>query len=696
MGRLVCLLLGLLAWAAASVAAAQNLESVLRPGELIRGHAKWDDDCGQCHVRFDRAAQNERCMDCHKPIGADMRARTGMHGRLKPQSCRACHTDHKGRDARIAEFDTRRFDHAATDYALRGKHAETECARCHAAGRKYSQAPLECNACHRKDDTHKGSLGARCADCHGETDWKRTTFDHDKTRFPLLGKHVDAPCADCHKDNRWKDTPRACVSCHRKDDDAAKGHRGRYGERCDSCHDAKAWKPSTFVHDRDTRWVLRGKHRGAACADCHVGALYRDKTGSACIDCHRRDDRHEGALGRECQACHGERDWKETQRFDHDRSSFALLGKHRDARCEACHDKGRYKLDDTSCAACHRKDDLHKPSLGERCESCHSERDWRETSRFDHRRSRFSLLGRHADTRCADCHVGPTRPVDYRAAATDCNACHRKDDKHETNLGPRCADCHDERAWKPAPKFDHQRTRFALRNAHALRDVRCQDCHADIRRWRDTPRDCLSCHRKDDRHEGQLGADCAACHDDVRWTRTRFDHARARFVLTGRHLPLECKACHKSARHRDAPRDCFGCHQADDKHKSTLGSACESCHNARGWRLWSYDHARRARWPLLGAHARAGCERCHAQPAPKGRATAAVGTRCQDCHQRDDVHDGAFGPQCDRCHGVEDWKRIERRADARGAAAGTGEPQAAWILGRSGVFGAARRGRAAS
>jgi hypothetical protein len=26
----------------------------LRPGDLIRGHAKWDDDCTQCHVRFDR------------------------------------------------------------------------------------------------------------------------------------------------------------------------------------------------------------------------------------------------------------------------------------------------------------------------------------------------------------------------------------------------------------------------------------------------------------------------------------------------------------------------------------------------------------------------------------------------------------------------------------------------------------------
>ena len=28
---------------------------------------------------------------------------------------------------------------------------------------------MECNACHKKDDVHKGGLGVKCADCHGES-----------------------------------------------------------------------------------------------------------------------------------------------------------------------------------------------------------------------------------------------------------------------------------------------------------------------------------------------------------------------------------------------------------------------------------------------------------------------------------------------------------------------------------------------
>jgi hypothetical protein len=88
---LLALLLGLGLRTAAS---AQGIESVIRPGEVIQGHAKWEEECAKCHVRFDRAAQDRLCMDCHKEVGQDMRERTGYHGRLKPQACRSCHTDH--------------------------------------------------------------------------------------------------------------------------------------------------------------------------------------------------------------------------------------------------------------------------------------------------------------------------------------------------------------------------------------------------------------------------------------------------------------------------------------------------------------------------------------------------------------------------------------------------------------------------
>ena len=641
----------------ALTASAQGIESVLRPGELIRGHAKWEDDCGQCHVRFKREAQNGQCMDCHKDIGADVRNSAGMHGRLKPQACRECHTDHKGRDARIASLDETRFDHRLSDYLLRGKHVAVACAACHVAGRKYSQAPQACDSCHRKDDVHKGSLGAGCGDCHQEADWKQAKLDHAKTRFALSGKHVDVKCDACHKNAVFTEAPQACVACHRKDDDGVRGHKGRFGDKCETCHDAKGWKPSTFKHDTATRYALLGRHRDTTCSACHKGTLYRDKLGTGCVDCHRADDKHKESLGTECQSCHVETRWSETRRFDHGRTKFVLRGKHTETKCTECHKTTSYKVAQSTCVACHRKDDSHRPSLGEQCEACHVEVGWKDLSRFDHARSRFALRGRHLEAKCGDCHKTPA----YRATATDCIACHRKDDKHEGTLGTACADCHGEADWKRTPRFDHQRTRFPLRNAHAAKSLQCQGCHADLRKYRPTPLDCQSCHRKDDKHEGQLGQRCDSCHIDTRWSDTSFDHARARFVLVGRHLRVSCKDCHQSVRYRDAARDCVGCHRKDDKHEARLGAACQNCHNARDWRLWTFDHDRTTSFVLDGAHKPLACDKCHRAPAPAGQAIASVGDTCAACHRRDDKHDGAFGARCDQCHVSSDWKRLRGR-----------------------------------
>ncbi len=585
---LVLAVLGL-AWPAAGHA--QSLESVLAPGKLIQGHAKWDEECGSCHVRFDRNAQDGLCMDCHKDIAQDVRGKAGYHGRVKPQACRSCHTDHKGRDARIAAFDTRQLDHALTDFGLRGRHAQTECGKCHEPSRKFRAAPSECNACHRKDDAHKGSLGAGCADCHTETNWKDAKFDHAKTRFALTGKHVDTKCADCHKDRNYKATPRQCYGCHRKDDDAVKGHKGLYGERCDSCHATRAWKPSTFNHDTDTRYALRGKHRATKCADCHTGHLYKVRPATDCFSCHSKEDTHKGSLGKDCGACHTERDWKERAKFDHDRTAFPLLGRHAETKCDACHKSKVFKEAPKACIGCHRKDDRHAATLGEDCGACHAERDWKTTK----------------------------------------------------------------------GRFDHDRTRFSLRNAHAAPKLQCKDCHQDLKSFRKTPQDCFSCHRKDDKHEGQQGPKCESCHSDTSWKVSRFDHARTRFPLVGRHVTTACKDCHVTPRFKDTAHDCSSCHKKDDKHKQVFGTKCDSCHNARAWPIWDFDHNRRSAYKLDGAHRKAACEACHTKPASAGREFAALASDCLACHRKDDTHDGGFGARCEQCHGTDQWKKVSNR-----------------------------------
>ncbi|MDX2159069.1 MAG: hypothetical protein SFW09_21400 [Hyphomicrobiaceae bacterium] len=64
---------------------------------------------------------------------------------------------------------------------------------------------------------------------------KDRSFDHDKTNFPLTGKHKRVACESCHK-TTLKDTSRRCIDCHRKDD----VHRGRR-PNCESCHVTTNW-----------------------------------------------------------------------------------------------------------------------------------------------------------------------------------------------------------------------------------------------------------------------------------------------------------------------------------------------------------------------------------------------------------------------------------------------------------------------
>jgi hypothetical protein len=79
---------------------------------------------------------------------------------------------------------------------------------------------------------------------------------------------------------------------------------------------------------------------------------------------------------------------------------------------------------------------------------------------------------------------------------------------HGGRYGAKCDTWHDSNKWATI-RFNHDRdTKFPLRAAHAK--VRCDACHTgDL--YRDKLQTaCVSCHRKDDRHDGQLGARAAS------------------------------------------------------------------------------------------------------------------------------------------------------------------------------------------
>lgn len=586
-----------------------QLETVLAPGKVVAAHAKWEGECAKCHVRGKRDQQDGRCIECHKEVGQDILGKTGLHGRMKPQFCRSCHTDHKGRDARIVTLEKKGFDHNRTDYRLLAKHQNVACEKCHLPGKKWSQAPLDCVSCHRKDDVHKEGLGVKCVNCHSEKSWKDTDFDHGETKFPLTGKHSDVKCADCHRDKRYKETPKSCYGCHRKDDDRnERAHKGRFGEKCESCHGTRSWKTVQFNHDVDTKYVLRGKHKTTSCTTCHTGQLYKlPKLQQDCWSCHRKDDKHKEVLGRDCVSCHTENDWKQATQFSHDRTSFPLVGQ-------------------------------------------------------------------HAQAECKDCHVIPSSKSvlpNYKDVPKDCYGCHKREDKHEGTLGTKCENCHTERVWKNwLGRFDHnsRTVRFPLLNAHANPKIKCAACHPNAKSFRNIPMDCYSCHKKDDKHEGTLSLKCETCHSDVSWKGTNFDHARTRFPLTGRHVAPACKDCHQTKRYRDTSRECYACHKdKDDKqHKLRFGTSCEACHNVRLWGVWDFDHESRAKYRLEGGHRKANCESCHRRPAPAGKKAAPVGTACIGCHRNDDRHDGQFGTRCEQCHQVDNWARVIQPGTRKG------------------------------
>lgn len=576
-------LLLLVLLACAGDARAAGIERALMPGPVVAHHAEVEDDCDRCHVAFDRAAQPRLCAACHEQVAADLRAGTGYHGRLADRTCSACHTDHKGRDAVIVHLDRAAFDHARTDFALSGAHAQAACDDCHAAGKPFRAAPPDCNGCHAVDDAHRGSLGADCAECHDASAWKPASFDHGRTGFELRGAHEPLECKACHaQPPALHRVESECASCHADDD----VHRGALGRDCGSCHVDRSWSEARFDH-RSTGFALEGAHADADCADCHAVKGRYTGAPTACKDCHADDDRHRGTLGGDCGACHRSVRWDAAPRFDHARTRFALDGAHRAAHCGACHaDATRYRGAPLACIQCHREDDSHEGRNGSDCADCHSSRDWKQ-SLFDHDRDTgYALRGAHRAARCEACHAG-SGPIG--ALPTDCNACHEDEDPHQRQLGERCEQCHQERDWK-ATTFDHDRGSFPLLGAHRL--ATCDDCHRSAA-YLDAEPSCRSCHADRDVHEGAYGKECDGCHVPRDWLLWEFDHrARTPFALEGAHASTACKSCHAPG--RPVPEAaCGSCHAGDDVHEGSFGRRCEQCHGVDSFRGLRPDGVRR-------------------------------------------------------------------------------------------------------
>jgi hypothetical protein len=321
-------------------------------------------------------------------------------------------------------------------------------------------------------------MSGACSRCHATSSFKavdRSAFNHDRTRYPLRGRHAAVACAKCHagsSSSAMRPPFASCTSCH------GDAHGGQLATRpdsgsCSSCHTVDGWRPSTFGNAAHASLALPldGAHAALSCASCHAaerrGLPPLPKTiaiGPArvalrppertCAQCHADPHAwHTASTNTSmCTTCHNARDFRGTS-IDVDRHAalgYALEGAHRAVSCNACHATlGRsrsgstlvgansrvQRLDlggaPTACAGCHA--DPHRgqfaTATNRSCDRCHTMAAFAPATGFDHARdTRFVLDGAHARVACTGCHkqvaglAGGARV--YGRLSTSCESCH--------------------------------------------------------------------------------------------------------------------------------------------------------------------------------------------------------------------------------------------------------------------------------
>lgn len=516
-----------------------------RTGYVLEGtHAQLT--CARCHnVALIPADEREKIVVLTRTYLGLSRACVSCHednhrGQLG-KDCQRCHSP-------VSWKLEKQFDHRKTRYPLTGAHLTVACQKCHSpiSGNQKNLNYLglvfdRCTGCHQ--DPHKGAFQQSCQSCHTTAGWKRVNlagnFDHSKTKYPLLGKHVSVECTKCHRGGDFKKPIpfNQCADCHKPDPHSGQFAKRADGGKCESCHTVEGFKPSRFgvPEHKETAYPLEGKHASVACAKCHIPAgketQYKVRF-AACTDCHKDAHANQFAAAphnNRCERCHTVNSFRPSTfaLAAHKLTRFQLVGAHVAVPCADCHKSEKtngtsavagFRFSSLACTQCHT--DPHKGQFADRmaqkntsrspagCEACHSMKAWTDLSRFDHSTTDFPLTGSHRAVRCIGCHKPPNlevtlRNVDFKKAPRQCQACH--EEVHGNQFAnakgiTECADCHTTTRWRPST-FDHDlRTSFPLKGGH--QDVKCALCHTLVKDvsgrrvlfYKPTPKACADCH----------------------------------------------------------------------------------------------------------------------------------------------------------------------------------------------------------
>ena len=410
--------------------------------ELNGAHKKAN--CNECHKtslkngqKFTQFADvvSTNCTSCHKD----------PHQSQFGQNCKSCHNEESFKQVN----PNRNFNHSVTDFNLEGKHREINCKKCHDdQGSNFQEFKktnnISCVTCHK--DIHEGKLGKDCKSCHNQHSFLLKNknplekFDHNKTDYPLQGKHLLVDCRTCHKKDLTDPLPHAtCQNCHQDKHNGDFARKSKQYPDCATCHTVDGFSPSLFTleNHKNSRFQIDGAHEAQPCFACHKKAnqwVFNDMN-LTCISCHK--DIHLDFLSAKfypdqtCTTCHNTQQWKSI-RFDHNITKYPLKGKHMQTNCGACHmQKGGQQFAGLSsqCASCHQ--DSHGRQFDRQgqtdCRRCHQPDGWNANS-FNHATTNYALDGEHKIIDCNKCHFATlpsnTRIRLYKIEKYECIDCH--------------------------------------------------------------------------------------------------------------------------------------------------------------------------------------------------------------------------------------------------------------------------------
>lgn len=440
------------------------------------------------------------------------------------------------------------------------------------------------------------------------------------------------------------------------------------------------------------------------CSKCHE--LGDKVLNSKCLACHteiqslikakRGYHSSSDVSGKGCFKCHSDHNGRtfeiirfNQKSFDHQKTTFKIDGKHKDLKCDRCHqtkfiaDKKSFaKRKNTflglsnDCKNCHT--DIHQGALGTQCSSCHSTEGFKPVKSFDHDKTAFHLTGKHVEVKCDKCHkVEKKNGKDFQKFKglqfKSCENCHT--DVHKGKFGKDCEKCHVTTSFSQlkSGQFDHNKTNFKLIGKHI--EVKCEGCHGNSLTSKPKHTLCIDCHK--DFHKGAFVKnggvkDCAECHTETGFSPSQFtieNHNLGKFQLIGSHLAVPCKICHykeieKEWHFLQPGQRCNDCHKnihGDEIKAKFLGNnECSNCHNTDKWQKVTFDHSK-TEFPLLGKHNSATCTACHQRSKIEENIIikfASVSAKCEACHR--DVHYAQFKiadkNDCERCHTLENWR----------------------------------------